>query len=758
MANTFRFGFQIDGNEQGFTVARFSGVEGISRLFHFEIFLISDDHGLPYYDELIGQAATLSISRDDDSTFINGMISRFLYLGYSGNTTSYYIELVPALWLLTQRHRSRIFQEKTVLEIMKDVLTEGFEPGYMNYDFDRLRKDYKKRNFCVQYRESDFNFISRLMEEEGIFYNFTHHIKPKDKKHPLAQRNSHTFVLGDHPTCYPQINGKDGTEAKSEEKVKFVNETGLTSDEEHIYNINYNFQIRPGKATLRDHNFRKNINIDPPAYTLSTRFGGLEFYDYPGEFDDAAEGKRLTEVRLQELRTQYELGTGQSNSLRLAPGKCFTLEGHKYLPSKKNLVVKVTHNGRDATDAETKNDWATVFNWIDKGLDPLLSYLPTIPLGPLGSISAQQLYHEYRKGVREQITKKTFFYGNEFDCVPAETYYRPPRLTPKPAIQGPQTAMVVGPGNDKEDKAKKELYMSEGDPELGMAKVQFHWDKREKDENTNCSCWVRVAYNYAGQDHGMQFHPLIGDEVVVDFLEGDPDKPLIVGSVFNGDNIPPLQNKDMTGNVILTPYQHRLMLSDKETSITLNTGGGKDKKQEVLQLADQDPDYGNMILLKTADDHKVRLRKSEDTSGIGIRTEQGHSITLVDNPYSGILLEDKTEKLYIKIDSDTKIITIKNEADEPNKKILIDCQRGNVSVLGGAVNVEGGEVKITGTSSVKIDSSAEVTIQAANIKLEAAMITLDAAMVKCSGVVKCETLITNAVISTSYTPGAGNIW
>jgi type VI secretion system VgrG family protein len=776
--NSYHFAFDINGDiEFGdeinsrfhfwHRVERFNGIEGISRPFHFEIFL-AQEGGLTYDDTLIGQPATLHIRRGkkgDVYRFINGIVSRFLFLGYSGNISAYYAELVPSIWYLTQQHQSRIFQDMSVPEIIEEVLKQVLPQPHIHYDFKLIDKEkYKKREFCVQYRESDFDFISRLMEEEGIFYFFKHHQEPIDTTLPPAKRPypfSHTLVLGNSPTCFPDIIDKEGTPAEEKSNVKYTNAIDLIDAEEHIYDFNYNFQILPSQVILCDHNYNRNSNMFSSSRNLSKRFEPLKFYDYPGKFDETDEGNRLADIRIEELRTKYESGIGHSNCLRLVPGSRFTLSGHDQNKSFniKHLLLTVSHTGRQATTVERRSDVSKIFDLVNQGIDALLAYIPKI-----GPLSIQQIYHEYSKSLSKAINTNEFFYGNEFGCIPATTIFRPPRLTSKPVVQGPQTATVVGEGDDRENKKKKVLYMDE----KGRTKVKFHWDRREKDEH-NCSCWIRVASNYAGANHGCQFHPLVGDEVVVHFLEGDPDKPIIVGSVYNGDNPPLLTPTDMTENIILTPYQHRLLLSDQERKITLNTGGGKDRiRRESLTMYDEDNKYGNAIYLRTAEKHEVYLTKNPKLSQVTLMTEQGHQVTLQDAPSSGIMIRDKTEKLSIELNSDREQINIKNETD---KQVLIECKRGNVSVVGGGVDVAGGVVNINGSKKVKIESDSieclglQITVNALEIDIVGGTILLttpetiilDAPTVKCTGTIQCEALITKSVTSASYTPGVGNL-
>ena len=755
---TADFTLEIAGLKTKLRVPNFKGTEGLSQLFGFQLYLQAEGDDIKT-EEMLGKSAVFTIKNGSETRQICGILSRFTWIAEVGGRTIFYADLVPVFWLLTQRFDCRIFQNKTVPEIVSEVINAA---GIASDHLDKklLRGTYPQREYCVQYRESDYNFIARLMEEEGIYFYFDHQYNPK------GQTGHHTLVMVDAPSCHKAINGKAD--------VLFHEITQEVQKEETVYEYHFGDQTRPNNVTLRDFNYQKpDLSLQENVHGKATN---LELYDYPGEFQTMSEGKRLARARFEEMQAQTSYGSGRSNCCRFVPGFLFKLEKHPHRAfNKEYMLFSVQHSGTqqkapDDPDITGPGDLITGLITtlgvdklspvpIDKIVPGLISklgipaQLPLLPLGPLGMLSVFDIYNDLKK-VFEKLfghPDTQMIYSNDFMVLPSQKPFRAPRITYKPAILGPQTATVMGPKDEK-------CYMDD----KGRAKVKFHWDRAKTDDDKR-TCWLRVAYPYAGSDHGFQFHPLVGDEVVVTFLEGDPDKPLITGVVYNGKNPPPLTPKDRIENIILTPYQHRLMFSDREASITLNTGGGKDVGPESLTMYDEDSKYGNAIYLRQANGHHVYLAKNPGQSAIFLATEEGHNIVLEDNPASAILLRDKTQNLIIKLDSDQRTILIENQT---SNEITIKCQQGKVSVIGGSVDVIGGQVNINGSQSVSIKSDAKVAIEApiieaqaaGKISLTASMIQLNAPMVTTSGVVQVGgVVITPTIVATTYTPGAGNI-
>jgi Rhs element Vgr protein len=741
-ASDVQYYFEVSGYETEFRVVKFGGTESISQLFRYEIYVVAEDDNLPP-ENIIGQPAVLTIGRGDATRFVSGMVSRFWRIGESDHCFAYCFELVPAIWLLTQRHDCRIFQNLEVPDIIAAVLKEARIPPDL-YDLNAVRGQCKVREYCVQYQESDFAFISRLMEEEGIFYFFAHHFE-SEKRHW-----KHVMVLGNNPCSHPAIDS--GGKEKDPTVVIFKESSGLVPDEECVYEYRGSHQICPEAVTLRDYNYQ-HPSLELWGHARTPKSSKLEYYTYPGGFDEEGHGKDLAQIRLAEKRTGHEVYAGRSNCIRFLPGRYFTLEGHSHL-DQQYLLASVIQAGQQL---EVKSDE----KW--PGLDKLIAkLLGFVPLPAFIPFSPQDIYTNLEKIVAEVFgTGQKYVYTNQFTCIPMSTPFRPQRVTPKPVVHGPQTARVVAEGQEK-------VHVDQ----LGRVRVKFHWD-RENREDVRRTCDIRVAYNYAGADHGIQFPPLAGDEVVVSFLEGDPDKPLITGVVYNHLNQPPLKPEEMIENVILTPRQHRLLFSDHKKSITLNTGGG-----EVIEMIDGEDatDFGRQIEIKTHDDHRMHLCKGARASGIQIQTEQGHKVILVDDPHpAGIKIQDKDQELSIDLNSDSKIIQINNPS---GPEIRIECRNGKVTVQGGGVEVVGGQVNVNGSGAVKITSAGQVQVEAPSIQatasgslklsapditLEGATINLNAPMVsvlnllQCKGVVQTPALVATSVVASSYTPGAGNV-
>src|SRR3990167_5325288 len=453
---TFKAG-SYSGNK--LRVVSFFGSEGISEMFRYNIDLASLD-GEVDFDEVIGQPALLTIHGLKGKRYVHGIVSLFEQTGKEGKWTRYRAEVVPAIWILSRHYTCRIFQTQTIPDIIKKVLTDaGISSDQFRFS---LKKTYKPRDYCVQYRESDLSFISRLMEQYGIFYLFEH---AEDKD---------IMVIGDDPVVYVPIQDPAAVIYRA------PGTTGV-SDQEHIFEYRFNREIRSDAVMLKDFDFKKpRLNLG--AEQKVDGDGKLEVYDYPGEYDVLDVGKDLAKVRLEEIQSTQKVGSGQSDCRRFIPGYKFTLD--KFSRTELNreyLLIQLTHSGNQP----------------------------------------QSLVAEGGGGSSDVM------YENHFTCIPSDVSFRPLRLTPRPMIPGPQTAVVVGPKGE-------EIYTDE----YGRVKVQFHWDRDGKQDEKS-SCWIRAAQIWAGTGWGAMFIPRIGQEVIVEFLEGDPDQPIITGRVYNGDNMPP---------------------------------------------------------------------------------------------------------------------------------------------------------------------------------------------------------------------------
>lgn len=650
------FLFEIDTIADEIRVLRFSGEEGISQPFRYSLKLAiqNDDIDL---STIIGSDAHLTIRGDIGERRINGHITRLVKADIGNRWTIYHAELMPFLWFLNLRHTSVIFQNKTVQEIITDI----FNGAGMSSDMYRfeLQGTHNAREYCVQYRETEFNFISRLMEEEGIFYYFEH------------DNSRHIMVIADNAAVHQPIESPE---------VPFNEPSGMVPEQEYVYEYRSLRQLRPNMVILRDFNYlNPSLNLEVEK-AIDEVPGGFFVYDYPGLYQDQGAGNDVTQLRFEGYRTDMELYIGKSVCRRFIPGYRFKLTDHP----------------------------RTSFNQ---------EYLIT----RVRSTGAQTL--------GEDLSEEGIQYSNEIECIRSSVTYRPARKTPKPIVEGVQTAFVVGPSGE-------DIYFDD----YGRVKVQFHWD-RIGQRNENSSCWVRVSDGYAGQKHGIQFTPLIGDEVIVSFLEGDPDRPIITGRVYNGENMPHLQPQNKIQNLILTPYQHKLLFDDKGTTIILNTGG-----RETISLSDGSEtksDYGNNINISTADGHFIHLAQGTAAQGITISTvkanlmvfdDMNHNITIQTENGHKIVLDDQNQKIdiesagghIIEIDDSAGTIVAKDANGENSftitagSGIAVESQTGNINISApsGAVNIEAGEINMNAGGNINMSAGADVSISGMNIKSE----------------------------------------
>jgi type VI secretion system secreted protein VgrG len=462
LGSTSVFRFAVTGCPEELKVTRFSGQEGLSTQFEFHLELACKSPMLGF-DTIIGKPGLLSVAGERVPRLVHGIVSRIELTQVMPRYTLYQATLVPQVWKLKHRHDCRIFQGLTTPDILKKVLASAGIAG----DQYRLSLSggYEPRDYCVQYRESDWAFMSRLMEEDGIFYFFEH------------TEDGHVLVMGDEASAFKPIAG-----GPLGESVPFRHAAGLVTDDEHVERFHFSEEVRSGRVSLRDFNF-KRPNMPMEVKNEAEKDTDLEVYDYPGEYQlpgrgTPAKGATIAQVRLEERQARRLVGYGESDCERFIPGGLFTLREHQRGAfNQRYLLASVSHEG----------------------------------------------YQGQVKG-EEAATTDGFSYSNHFSCVPADVPYRPERQTPKPVVLGIQTAIVVGPEGE-------EIYTDE----FGRVKVQFHWD-REGKSNEKSSCWMRVSQAWAGEGWGGMFIPRIGQEVIVDFIEGDPDRPLVTGRVYNGLN------------------------------------------------------------------------------------------------------------------------------------------------------------------------------------------------------------------------------
>ncbi len=453
------FGFSVEGIDAELAVLGFTGSEGLSIPYQFEVDVVVRQAAL---GDVLRRSASLRMFAGDGeqpARFVHGVIHGVRHRRRVADLSVYRLELAPQHWLLRHRRDCRVFQDKSVTDIITEVASgAGVTRAGLRF---ALCEAVPPRDYCVQYRESDWDFIQRLCEEEGYHYYFEH------------TASAHVMVIGDALHTHAPLAGAPS--------LLLHDSTGGVASAEHVVDFDYGEQVGPGKFSARDYNFAT------PSSTLDTsRAGGEtdpEVYEFPGGYGDAGRGGQLAKARLQALQAPSRRGSGRSGSPYVAPGFVVDLEDpagrlESGTPCR-FLLLEARHRGAQ----------------------------PQV----LGSFGVGQ----------------DSGYENEFVCAPADVPHVPARRTIKPTIAGPQTAVVTGAGGE-------EIHTDE----YGRVKVQFHWD-RLGGYDEQSSCWVRVSQSSAGSGWGALWLPRVGHEVIVAFLDGDPDRPLITGSLYHEIHRPP---------------------------------------------------------------------------------------------------------------------------------------------------------------------------------------------------------------------------
>jgi len=435
------------------------GHEALSELYALDIDLLSSDKNIDP-KALLGKSATIVVETEGGAKrYIDGIVSRFGLQGQDHRLYSYKLILRPWLWLASLKSDFRIFQFKTVPDILQEVLSPYGQPMEL-----RLTRSYRAWDYCVQYHESDHNFVSRLCEHEGIYTYYRH------------AAGQHTLVFADDiQACHDPLPGGASIPFYPPEKA-------AVADKECIHTWQAQEEVHPGRHYNDDYDFKKpradlsNMRQTPPGHAHDSH----EQYEWPGGYSEHPDGEAYARVRLQQSLSQRASARASSNRRELSPGYTLSLSNHPRADQNQDYLILAVH-----------------YDFQEN---------PQASEGAAGSGSQQK-----------------------FSLVlqPKSLPYRPQRTTPKPRTHGPQTAIVVGP-------AGEEIWTDQ----YGRVKVQFHWDRLgQMDENS--SCWVRVSTAWAGSNFGAVFTPRIGMEVIIDFLNGDPDYPILTGCVYNAANMPP---------------------------------------------------------------------------------------------------------------------------------------------------------------------------------------------------------------------------
>jgi type VI secretion system secreted protein VgrG len=599
-----------------------SGSEKLGCPCSYDVTLLSENPNIGL-SEILGQpiCIVLRLPSGRHREF-SGFVTRFSFVGGIGRHAAYHVQVEPWLALLRQRVRSRIYQGKTVPAVIEKLFREH---GFSDFS-NALTARYRTFDYLVQYRESDLQFLLRMMQQEGIYFFFKHH----DRKHELVLADSfsaHEAIAGYEKVPYypPQRNEK--------------------RERDYLDQWFVRRGIRPAIYSARDFNFTHPAAPvkSETRVPLDHAFNEYEIYDYPGEFQEKDEADVHTRIRLEEEQASFELVHGEGNARGLQCGALFELEKYpRKDQNKEYLIVEAAY---------------------------------TIQVSNYDSLDDPEVEPEVHVRLVAQDSK---------------TAYRPPRTAKVPTIAGPQTATVVGPST-------QEIWTDE----YGRVRLQFHWDTEGK-RNENSSCWVRVSQAWAGQNWGSIHVPRIGQEVVVSFLEGNPNRPLVTGRVYNADNMPPY---DLTKNPTQSGIKSRSTKGG--TPDNFNEIRFEDKKgEEELHIQAEK----NMTTLVKNDQSTDVLKNRTTTVGVSDTLHVGgnQSITIgsPDQP-------PRTSKMNV---------TGKHSLDASDSMAFQAPNEIKFTVGGSTVTITPGGISISsgGGSSVNIDTNVTANSSGkASMKLDA---------------------------------------
>src|SRR5579883_935801 len=655
--------------------------EYVSRPFVIELELLIADFDLEMKN-FLGKHMTVELDvKDGLIRYFDGIITQFSYLTAVRGAACYKATLRPWLWLLTRNIQSKVHYVQpdqavsatgtadqntagTAPNIIKNLFSNA---GFSDVEF-KLSRSYRVRDFCVQYQESDFAFVSRLMEQEGIYYYFKH------------ESGKHTLVLADSSTAHAPFDN-------SLTNISYTNQEHSGQRADYIHEWSVSLEIQSGKLTIRDYDFTgPNANLDKvKSMAQGHASDSYEIYEYPGKYTKPADGEAYAGVHLEAEVARFERGAGTSNARWLAPGYLFTLADAARSDQNRQYLVLEAHS---------------------------------------------TIHAEFRGEDRQP-------FRTSFVALPNTYAYRPPRLTPRPFIRGPQTAVVVGPSG-------QEIYTDK----YGRVKVQFLWDRiGTKDENS--SCWIRCAQAWAGKSWGWVFIPRINQEVIVHFAEGDPDRPIITGAVYNGpeDQPSPItlpdnatqstvkSNSSLGGNGF-----NQIMFEDKAGSENFYMHAQKDMNIEVLNnrtttITQDDTEtvkqgnrsltvsqgnetkeisQGNQSLKVAQGNQTIEVTQGNRTITVGQGNEEvdinagGHTMKVAQNYQLTISQGNYTVSISSGSASLTAAQGITISSDE---SITLSVGSNSISIGTSGITISGMNVSVSADIEAKLAGSATATIQ-----------------------------------------------
>lgn len=601
-----------------------SGREELGRLFDYHLVLLDPAQDVDP-DKLVGTNVTIRLQLENQKTrYFNGYIASLSFLGYEANAGVYHAQMVPWLWLLSRTSDCRIFQEKTVKQILEEVFKDF---GFQDYEF-KLSGSYKPKVHCVQYNETALNFVSRLMEHEGIYYWWKH------------ENGKHTMVITDDMAKHQ--------EHPERSKIEWRPRTGLLEDG-FLYDLRVQKTVSTGAFATNDYNFKKPKQDLRSKLAKEKKHAAAKFehFEFPGIFRETGDGQSLAKVRLEEAQVGHESIDAMVTARAMSCGYMFQLSRAERKDQERKYLITST--------------------------------VLTISVDAYGTGGGS---------------------GDKFEChitcIPEASVFRPARISPKPLIRGPQTALVVGPSGE-------EIYTDE----FGRVKLHFYWDRRSKADDKS-SKWVRVSHPSAGGTYGFISMPRVGQEVIVEFLNGDPDQPLVTGRVYNGENMPPYK---LPGDKTRTVWKsnsskggggfNEMRFEDAKDKEQIFIHGQKDMDVRVKKVrkeytgADQHLIVGNDQLKKvTRDLHQEIGRHHKKSIAKNHHVDIGEDdITKVGKSHQVAAGSD----VRIAAGGDTEINTSGSTAIVSGTSIVVEAMEITLKGAGGFVKVDPSGVTIQGS-------------------------------------------------------------
>ncbi|WP_095126897.1 type VI secretion system tip protein TssI/VgrG [Pseudomonas sp. Irchel s3h14] len=619
-SNETHFSLTVEDYVGDLQVLSFTGTEGISQPYRFDLELVSENPDLDL-EKLLHKQAFLAF--DPQGSGIHGQIYRVAQGDAGKRLTRYKISLVPQLQYLHHRTNQRIYQQMSAPKIIALILDEhGIKANAYSFQLSQPCPD---RDYCVQYDETDLHFVQRLCEEEGIHYHFQH------------SSNGHLLVFGDDQTVFPKLG----------QPTAYVQGSGMVADEPVIKGFKLRLETRTGRVTRRDYDFEKPRLQLESAYKPEAQSDApdLEDYDYPGRFIDRARGKFLSQRALERHRADYRQAEGHGDQTRLISGHFLEMSDHPRTEwNDLWLLTEIFHEGKQPQVLEE-------------------------------SVTSDTTDHkdDFHQG-----------YRNRFLATPWDVFYRPALQHPKPRVLGSQTAMVTGPKGE-------EIHCDQ----YGRIKVQFHWD-REGLADDKTSCWMRVSSSWAGDRYGAIAIPRIGMEVLVTFLEGDPDQPLVTGCLYHKENLVPY---DLPANKTRTVFK------------TLSSPGGGG----FNELRIEDKKGAEQIFIHAQRDWDENIEHDQK-----IRVGNERHDTVEKNTYTELKAEEHR----------TTIADRKTEARMDDH--LTIGQNQHVKLGTAQLTSVGKEIHLKAGDKIVIEAGMELTVKAGGsfIKLDAGGITVVGPVVK----------------------------